>query len=342
MKYAIMTDIHFGRRMSSQVHNQDCIDFVDWFCDRVVAEGCTHIAFLGDWFESRANINIGTLEYSYRALKRLNSLGLPIRFCVGNHDLHRRSTREIYSTNMFNEFANVTVVADPTVIDGMLFLPYLFDDEYPALSAYSNIPVWMGHLEFKGFNITGYNMVLDHGPDHGLFFRQRHIFCGHFHKRQARDNVVYIGNCFPMDHGDAGDLARGMCIYDVGGDVVEFIDWDDCPRYEKVRLSDVLAGKWNPTHKKAYVKCIVDVDISYSEAQAIKDEIMNSFQVRDFKLEENGDLRSALTEGDDSLAVEEESMSLDEIVVSSIKGITDIPNINVDMLTTIYTELKPE
>ena len=30
-KAACLTDIHFGLKSNSSVHNQDCEDFVDWF-----------------------------------------------------------------------------------------------------------------------------------------------------------------------------------------------------------------------------------------------------------------------------------------------------------------------
>ena len=34
-KGAYFTDIHFGRRNSCAIHNQDCTDFIEWFCGNV-------------------------------------------------------------------------------------------------------------------------------------------------------------------------------------------------------------------------------------------------------------------------------------------------------------------
>jgi hypothetical protein len=39
-----------------------------------------------------------------------------------------------------------------------------------------------------------------------------YVFSGHFHKRQSKANVWYIGNSFPHNYADAGDDARGMMI----------------------------------------------------------------------------------------------------------------------------------
>jgi DNA repair exonuclease SbcCD nuclease subunit len=115
-KLGMCTDIHFGRRNNSRVHNQDCVDFLEWFADNIRQAGdYSHICFLGDWFESRSAINIDTMEYSYRGLQILNDIGLPIYFVVGNHDLHKRTTRDVHSVRMFNEMSNFKVIDRVTV-----------------------------------------------------------------------------------------------------------------------------------------------------------------------------------------------------------------------------------
>ena len=39
-KAAVFTDIHFGLKSNSIQHNQDCSNFVDWFIEKSLAEGC--------------------------------------------------------------------------------------------------------------------------------------------------------------------------------------------------------------------------------------------------------------------------------------------------------------
>jgi len=39
-KAAVFTDIHFGNKNNSKVHNQDCEDFVDWYIETAQANGC--------------------------------------------------------------------------------------------------------------------------------------------------------------------------------------------------------------------------------------------------------------------------------------------------------------
>src|SRR5574343_230734 len=259
-KIAMFSDIHFGRRSNSKVHNQDCLEFVQWFTHQIADGQYTHIAFLGDWFESRSAINIETLEYSYKALQLLNDVGLPVYFCVGNHDLHRRTTREVHSVRMFNELSNFVVIDKPTVIDGMLFSPFLFEEEYSKLIEHNDVYAWLGHFEFRNFVLTGHTHVAQHGPDHKIFSGPKKIFSGHFHKRQSMDNVQFIGSPFPMDFGDAGDYDRGMCTYYVAEDRVTFTNWSDCPKYYRTTLSKVLNDKCSP-FPKMKVKCTIDADL---------------------------------------------------------------------------------
>lgn len=345
-KIAMFTDIHWGRRSNSKVHNQDCIDFVDWFCLQVQADSSiTHIAFLGDWFESRSAINIETMEYSRKGICKLDSLGIPILFIVGNHDLHRRTTREIHSVKIFEELTNLTVIDSPTIIDDLLFCPFMFDHEYPELLKYNHLWAWLGHFEFKNFVITGYNTVMDHGPDHKIFSGPKKIFSGHFHKRQAQDNVRYIGNVFPADFGDAGDINRGMCTYHVKEDKIEFKDWDVCPTYYKTKLSDVIDNKWTPLNKMK-VKCIVDVDISYQDAQDLREAMIETYQLRDFILEEDRETKQGVLEGDNVTVTDSmlDFTGIDDLVINQLELLKGDPKIKIDpsVLIEIYKDLPVE
>lgn len=347
-KIALFTDIHFGRRGNSKVHNQDCLDFLTWFCANVKKDKTiTHIGFLGDWYESRSAINIETLEYSYRGMHMIGELGLPVYFVVGNHDLHRRTTREVFSTRIFNEIPGVQVIDKVTQVDNCIFSPFLFDAEYQGMLEHNDKHAWFGHFEFKNFVITGYNTVMDHGPDHKLFTGPKKIFSGHFHKRQVVDNVCYIGNAFPMDFSDADDMARGMAVYDVAADKVKFADWADCPTYAKVKLSDVIAEKWTP-QAKARVKCIVDIDVSYTEVQDIREAMISAYNLRDMVLEEDREAKQELIEGDDGPIVPQDLQftSIDEFVTAQLEATSNDVSAkgkyDVKMLLDIYKELKIE
>jgi DNA repair exonuclease SbcCD nuclease subunit len=347
-KIALFTDIHFGAKSNSDLHNQDCLDFIDWFCSHVESDpDIDAVGFLGDWNENRSSLNIATLNFSYRGAKRINGLGLPVFFIVGNHDLYHRHTREIHSIIPFAEFDNFYVIEEPTVVSNMegedvLFCPYMFHDEYPSLAQYLNTPIWMGHFEFKGFEVTGYGMKMPTGPDPDDFAGPRYIMSGHFHKRQAYENsnVVYIGNAFPSSFGDAGDFNRGMAVYDFRSHSLYFENWEQCPRYIKTTLTDILDGT-AVLYPNARVKCLVDVPISFEESTSLKHSFTEKYNLREFTLEESLELKTVLSETEATIDWEDgdKLASVDELVEQMLHEIcTD--HVKSDTLVKIYQGLK--
>jgi len=71
-KAAVFTDVHFGLKSNSLQHNQDCVNFVDWFIAKAKSEGCETCFFLGDYNHHRASINIHTLQFGLQSLEKLN------------------------------------------------------------------------------------------------------------------------------------------------------------------------------------------------------------------------------------------------------------------------------
>jgi DNA repair exonuclease SbcCD nuclease subunit len=339
-KLALFTDIHFGKKNNSLIHNQDCLDFIDWFCDIVRKKKADGIVFMGDWFENRNAINVLTMFLANQAIRKLDALDLPIYVLVGNHDLYHRENRNIFSTSAFSQYANITVINEPTVIqDSILLCPYLFKWEYEKLAQFQKIPFWLGHFEFKNFVVTGSDRRMETGLDHSLFKEQKYILSGHFHKRQITDNVIYIGNTFPMDYGDVWDDERGCSILDLENDDIEFIDWKDAPKYRKMSLSDVLNLQDIQFPPKCRVKCIIDTDIGYSEAQQLKEEMVKQLQLREFVLEENAYEKQDALEGDDVID-EFDFTSLNDAVIKMIKtGITATSTIEPQMLIEVYNRL---
>jgi len=331
-KTAGFTDIHWGARGNSEQHNLDCLKFVDWFCEQVKQDpSIDSIVFLGDWFENRATLNILTMHYSYEGAKKLNALGLPVYFIIGNHDLYNRNSRDVFSTVNFHEFDNFIVISEPVIVpelgvSGALLSPFLFHDEYNSLTQYLHLATWWGHFEFQGFQVTGTGMKMPTGPNADDFAGPKRIFAGHFHKRQIDKNVVYIGNTFPTNFSDADDNERGMMVYDHKSNKIEFIDWGDCPKFVKTTLSAILDGT-APMYNEARVKCVVDVPITFEESMQIRQRFMETFQLREFNLEESSEIAATLTQ--------EQDETLDEIPDIELKSVDELV---VHMLANIDSE----
>lgn len=342
MKFLMFTDIHFGARSNSDQHLQDCLAFVDWFCELASKLKVTHIAFLGDWMENRNAINVKTLKYSQIAARKLNALGIPVYFIVGNHDLYHRNNRAVFSTDPFGDLENFVMISEPTEISKEIFMsPFLFKEEYPLLAEQINAHKYVfGHFEFRNFVVTGHDRVLDHGPDAGMFTGPKYLMSGHFHKRQVSKNIVYIGNTFPTNYGDAWDEERGAAYLDTDTEELSFFNYDSAPMFYKTRLSQVLTGDVS-FKKHGRVRCLLDVDVPYSDVQALREEMMSTFELREFSVEEDiAAKKDALNEGLE-IDGELDLSSLDGTVRQLIhEGVVPTATIDPAFLVQMYEELK--
>lgn len=333
------TDIHFGKKSNSPIHNQDCIDYINWFCEQIKNDPeADYIAFLGDWHESRNAIDIATLMFSYKGAKIINDLGLPVYFIIGNHDMGSRHSREIYSTIPFHEFNNFKLIHEqPYVADeilgGALFVPFLIPEEYESLHDYKHIGMWAGHFEFQGFVLTGYSIRLEHGPSISPFKDVNNILSGHFHKRQQIGNTTYIGNTFPMDFGDNKDNDRGLAIYDHKNHNVSFINWDQCPRYIKCTLSQIVDNNIEIT-EKSNIHVDIDMKVTYQQLTSIEESIKKQFKPRSLHLDESSKfiIDNEVTEHN---GTQFESVSTDDLIIQILKQ-TDVPQIDTNLLVDLY------
>lgn len=346
LKSACFNDIHWGRRNSSEAHNTDCLNYVKWFIEEVKKSGADHIIFMGDWFETRSSINIHTLHYAWEAVTLLSELGLPIFMIIGNHDCYYKNSRTVHSLIQYKEFPTVRIIdAAPTVIDeigdGVLMVPYLFHAEYETLKDYLklNLKSWFGHFEFQGFVITGQNHKMLVGPS-PADYAGPNIFSGHFHKRQKMGNIQYTGNTFPMDYSDAGDVSRGMMVYDHTNNTYEFIDWEQCPKYQRVMLSDLIDnGPEGKLWRGARVRCYVDREINYEESISLKEVMLEEYALREFVLEELVNLNDVARDTEVDLTDTEELEDVDHLVVRLLSQLqTD--TIKPQILVDIYNSLE--
>jgi DNA repair exonuclease SbcCD nuclease subunit len=282
-KVAVCTDIHFGLKSNSLVHNQDCSSFIDWFIKTAKENGCETGMFLGDWSHQRAALNMQTLQYSLRSLEKLSAAFDRFYFIPGNHDLYYRDKRDIYSTEWARHIPNIQIVNDWFQDGDVVIAPWLVGDDHKRIPKLKG-QYMFGHFELPHFKMNAMVEMPDHGEiqvDHfGNFDR---VFSGHFHLRQQKKNIHYIGNCFPHNYADAGDTARGMMTLEWGKEPV-FHAWPGQPLYKVLKLSQVIDHAPDLLAKNMHVRVELDIDISYEEANFIKDTFVKDYSLREMAL----------------------------------------------------------
>jgi len=285
-KVIAFSDIHFGLRHNSKDHNQDCLDFIDWMIEQADLRDCDTCFFLGDWHHHRSNINILTLDYTMQALRKLNNHFKKTYIMVGNHDLFYREKREIHSMVVGGEFENIILVDSLTIEGDVALIPWLVEEEWKEVSNIKTKYVF-GHLELPGFKMNAMVEMPDHGTLNASHFtHQDYVFSGHFHKRQTKGKVNYIGNPFGHNFSDVWDFERGA-MYLEWDKEPEFIDYTEGPRFININLSALLENPEIHLKPKTYLQVVLDVDITYEEATFLRETFIEQYDVREFKLIRN-------------------------------------------------------
>jgi DNA repair exonuclease SbcCD nuclease subunit len=315
-KVAVCTDIHFGLKSNSLVHNQDCADFIDWFIKTARENGCETGMFLGDWHHHRAALNLQTLNFSLRSLERLSQAFAQFFFIPGNHDLYYRDKRDIHGVDWARHIPNIHICNDWLTEGDVIIAPWLVGDEHKRIQKMSG-KYMFGHFELPHFKMNAMVEMPDHGEIKvDNFAGIENVFSGHFHLRQQKKNINYIGNCFPHNFADAGDANRGMMIME-WGKAPEYHAWPRQPLYRVLKLSTVIDRAKDLLAENMHVRVELDIDISYEEATFIKDTF-----VKDYKLREMALIPSKKTDIDTDLAPGEVKFeSVDQIVTDQITNI---------------------
>lgn len=328
---ACFTDIHFGNKNNSKQHNRDCADFVDWFIQQ--SEDCETCIFLGDWHHHRASVNVSTLNHSVENVGKLSRAFEHVYMIMGNHDLYYREKRDLNSLPYAGLFDNVTLVEDALVENDVALIPWLVGDEWKTLSK-TKCRYMFGHFELPFFKMNAMVEMPDHGGINAEHLTgPEYVFTGHFHKRQNKGNVHYLGSPFGHNYADTWDDDRGMMKLSWGS-TPEYINFDG-PRYRTVPLSRLIDEPDVILNEHTYCRATLDINISYEEASFIKETFSQQYNVREIALipskkeEHTQDWKVV-----DDIEVE----NVDQIVYNSLNAV-DSEMIDRKILVDIYNSL---
>ena len=332
-KVACFTDIHFGLKSNSAVHLNDCEEFVDWYIAEAKKAGCETGIFLGDWSHNRNSLNLITLDTSIRCLEKLGAAFDQFFWFPGNHDLFYKDKRDIHSSAFGRHIPGVTVVENVSTIGDVTLVPWLVGDEWKDISK-TKSRYMFGHFELPLFYMNAMVQMPDHGELQAEHFKhQEYVFSGHFHKRQNRGKIWYIGNAFPHNFSDTWDDERGMMILEWGG-TPQFINWPNCPKFRTIKLSELIDKKDSVIKSKMYLRVNLDIDISFEEANFIKETFTNDYDIREIGLiQDKVNLDSSVDDNPDT-----KFESVDQIVSDQLINI-DSKEFDKTVLLKIYNSI---
>ena len=332
-KVICFTDIHHGYKGNSKVFNEDCVDFISWMCSVAKEKNIKTCMCLGDWHDNRNAINVSTLNYTLQNLRKLSDSFDDVYIIIGNHDLFYREKREIHSLPMGSEFQNIHMINDITTMGDVTLVPWMVGEEWKKIENLTSKYIF-GHFEIPGFKLNAQIEMPDQGEiNKGHFKNTEYAFSGHFHKRQRDGNVHYIGNPFGHNFSDVWDFDRGCMVLEHGGKP-EFINWADGPKYISGKLSELINDPEKYLLPKSYIKCETDLDMTYMEANQIREAFIQEYKVREFKL-----IPKKSDVSQDSDIELNNFETVDEMVLRELQNLQD-GKYKQAILTAIYTGLE--
>lgn len=256
MKLILTADLH----CQDGIYVNICIDYIDYLARYAKKNEITKIVILGDIFHKSNKVKYDTFVPLFKKLQELKEMGLELYFIVGNHDIYTMDGDTIVET--FSPFGRVIKSAEEFEFDGIKInmCPYTTDSmEVPTVNAdylFTHLPIdefcFDNGLELKDKN--------SFNPD--FFTNYKKVFTGHYHKRQQKYNIEYVGSPYQLSFGEAGDKEKGFVVFEPSTGNEEFVRYTLAPTYMKITYDSLMEEGFDTEEvKNSFVKIVIDKKI---------------------------------------------------------------------------------
>ena len=244
MKIALITDTHWGVRNDSQ----SFLDYFEKFYKNeffpgLEERGIKTIVHLGDIVDRRKYINYVTLRkmkdiFIDECVKR----GIDLHVIVGNHDVPFKDTNDYNSMNELFDKEDIKYYSEPKTVefDGtdILLMPWINNNNYGhALKTMDETPaqIMFGHLEVQGM-LMMVGQANPHGMKLEAFRKFDTVLSGHFHHKNSKGNLTYLGCPYELTWADFND-PKGWHVFDTNTRDLEFVQ-NPYRMFKKIFYSD--------------------------------------------------------------------------------------------------------
>ena len=267
MKIALINDTHFGARGDSQLFfNYFMKFFDDVFFPYIKENNIDTVIHAGDLMDRRKFVNFSILnQVRNKFIQRLKNENIDFHCILGNHDVYYRNTNEVNSVReLFGDDINLYEEPKVISIDGLniALLPWVNKENYDQSVDFiktAAAPILIGHLELEGYEVMR-GVGFQGGMDSKLFDRYEKVLSGHFHCRQEKDNIYYLGTQYQITFADLAET-KGFHILDTETRELEFIE-NPYKMFHTLRYNDedgpVDTEKTYPHLKDTYIKLFVE------------------------------------------------------------------------------------
>jgi DNA repair exonuclease SbcCD nuclease subunit len=323
---AIFSDLHLGIKGDNQYWHSVAVEFIQDMVKTLKEKNIKDVFFLGDWFHNRNSVDVYTLNSTAKILRLLEDFSIHI--FPGNHDLYFSGSTEVSSTSIFQGYNNIKYYDKPARLNigdkSITLCPWGFN---PLNSEIESSDYLFGHFEINTFQMNSSEHLCEEGFKlSDLLKKFNSIFSGHFHKAQFRKyssgSIVYVGNPFQMNYGEAGDK-KGFIILDVDTGKYSYHYNEISPKFIKMTLSSLIRKEPSKIGKEIvnnYLRLAIDKNITVDDMDELI-KLLSSCQPLECDIDwDNKGFSSVIDTKTDFVALE-----LMEAIKEYI-GLLDVPN----------------
>ena len=309
MKIALINDSHFGARNDSSIFLNHFVDFYENtffpFCEENDIKNVIH---LGDFFDRRKYVNFNTLsEVRTKILNRFETLNINVHLLLGNHDTFYKNTNKINSPKeLLSSYSNMKIYEQPEDVSfddlKICLVPWINAENKEETLSYvnkSNSPIACGHFELNGYEVMR-GVQFQGGMSDSFLKRFELVLSGHFHNKNSKKNVVYLGTQYQITFSDLND-SKGFHVLDTTTRELEFIkndnqmfysiDYDDDndmvvdDKYRNKFIRVIVQNKKDNNKFENFVQKLYDIEVA--DLSIVEDYSLLDNEESDIDLQKN-------------------------------------------------------
>lgn len=220
-----LADLHFSVNQGNKEILEIQLSFFENLLFPYMAEhGITRIIQGGDFFDNRvANDTYVINQVKNRLFKAHPEIEWDI--IVGNHDMYYKTNREYSIMHVLADaFDNIRLYDESTLIDvdgtTLQLEPWLLNDD--RLVVDKKADAVFGHFEMKEFYMSK-TYKSTHGIDPETLPKDIPILSAHYHNKQKKGNIFYLGTPFQLSWSDYNE-EKGFYVYEGDWENLTFIE----------------------------------------------------------------------------------------------------------------------
>jgi DNA repair exonuclease SbcCD nuclease subunit len=250
----MLSDTHLGARNNSVEWLDRMTEYFDNFFIPLVKEHYQEGDILihsGDVFDNRQSLNLLVMNRGLRIFEELSEIFKNgIHIIAGNHDILRKNTNDIASIDVLKYIPNISIYKEPEVLTinehKILLMPWRMDHEaeVECIKEHSHCDYAFCHANITTMSFDG-RRAIEHGSDINAYKQMKHVYSGHIHYGQSKQNVTFVGNPYQMTRSDAGNV-KGIYCLDLDSGEHTFYENTYSPKFVRFYLDkslDITLGR---------------------------------------------------------------------------------------------------